>query len=169
VSCERRLQSTNGWTFLQRSCAPAVDEGKLLGTHRVDELVRRSVIIVENVITQTPKGTTVVRTQIQLTEHQTREVKHWADERGVSMAAIIREAIDEHLHHRNRPPREEIIARAIAAAGSAHSGSGDVSVRHDEYFADSAAGAESKSTDAASKPTDAASELGDVPDEHSEQ
>jgi post-segregation antitoxin (ccd killing protein) len=80
----------------------------------------------------------VIRTQIQLTEDQTRELKRWAEQRRVSMAAVIREAIDEHLRRRSGPPWQEVVARAIAAAGSAHSGSGDVSRRHDEYFAESA-------------------------------
>ncbi len=80
----------------------------------------------------------MIRTQIQLTARQADELKRWADERGVSMAAVIREAIDEHLSRRGRPSREDTVARAIAAAGCARSGSGDVSRRHDDYFADAA-------------------------------
>jgi hypothetical protein len=91
----------------------------------------------ENVITQrrSPRSASVIRTQIQLTEAQTQEIKLWAEKRGVSMAAIIREAVDEHLRRSNRPSRQEVVARAIDAAGSARSGTGDVSLRHDEYFA----------------------------------
>jgi post-segregation antitoxin (ccd killing protein) len=89
-----------------------------------------------NVITR--RGAPVIRTQIQLTESQAREVKRWADERGVSMAAVIREAIDAHLRDRNAPSWDEIVERAIAAVGCCASGLGDVADRHDEYFADSA-------------------------------
>jgi hypothetical protein len=81
------------------------------------------------------RSASVIRTQIQLTEAQTQEIKRWAEERGVSMAAVIREAVDEHLRRSNRPSRQEVVARAITAAGSARSGTGDVSLRHDEYFA----------------------------------
>jgi hypothetical protein len=79
----------------------------------------------------------VIRTQIQLTESQAREVKRWADERGVSMAAVIREAIDAHLGTRSGPTWDEIVERAIAAVGCCASGTGDVADRHDEYFAES--------------------------------
>ena len=79
----------------------------------------------------------MIRTQIQLTESQAREVKRWADERGVSMAAIIREAVDAHLRDSGRPSWDEIVERAIAAAGTAHSGLGDLAERHDDYLAES--------------------------------
>ncbi len=79
----------------------------------------------------------MIRTQIQLTESQVREVKRWADERGVSMAAIIREAVDAHLRDSGRPSWDEIVERAIAAAGTAHSGLGDLAERHDDYLAES--------------------------------
>jgi len=78
----------------------------------------------------------VIRTQIQLTPQQVDELKRAAAERGVSMAAVIREAIDQYVHHRARPSVEELKERAISAAGCAHSVTGDVSQRHDDYFAD---------------------------------
>jgi 16S rRNA U516 pseudouridylate synthase RsuA-like enzyme len=81
----------------------------------------------------------VIRTQIQLTETQAREVKRMAEERGVSMAAIIREAIDDRLRRRNAPSWDELVERAIAAIGCGHSGLGDLAERHDHYFADSIA------------------------------
>ena len=79
----------------------------------------------------------MIRTQIQLTETQAREVKRMAEERGVSMAAVIREAIDDRLRHRNTPPWDELVERAIAAVGSCSSGRGDAADQHDEYFAES--------------------------------
>ena len=79
----------------------------------------------------------MIRTQIQLTESQAREVKRWADERGVSMAAVIREAIDAHLRARSGPSWDEIVERAIAAVGCCASGLGDLAENHDEYFVES--------------------------------
>jgi hypothetical protein len=79
----------------------------------------------------------VIRTQIQLTETQAREVKRMAAQRGVSMAAVIREAIDDHLRRRGGPSWDEIVERAIAAVGCGHSGLGDLAERHDDYFVES--------------------------------
>ena len=79
----------------------------------------------------------VIRTQIQLTGHQATELKRLAAEKGVSMASLIREAVDELLRNRNRPSWDEIVERAIAAIGACSSGVGDLSDRHDDYFADS--------------------------------
>jgi len=79
----------------------------------------------------------VTRTQIQLTERQAREIKRWTEDRGGSMAAIIREAVDRHLRAGCAPSWDEVVERAIAAVGSCASGSGDVADRHDEYFAES--------------------------------
>lgn len=79
----------------------------------------------------------MIRTQIQLTESQAREVKRWAEDRGVSMAAVIREAIDAHLRDSGRPSWDEIVERAIAAVGCCASGVGDLAERHDDYFVES--------------------------------
>jgi hypothetical protein len=77
----------------------------------------------------------VIRTQIQLTEEQAAKLKRIADERGVSMAQVIRDAV-EHLP--DRDDRAERWARALAVLGKFHDieGKTDVSVRHDEYLAD---------------------------------
>lgn len=88
-----------------------------------------------NVITH--RGASVIRTQIQLTESQAREVKRWAEERGVSMAAIIREAVDAHLRDKGRPSWDEIVERALAAVGCGHSGLGDLAENHDKYYVES--------------------------------
>jgi Arc/MetJ-type ribon-helix-helix transcriptional regulator len=79
----------------------------------------------------------MIRTQIQLTEDQAAKLKRLAAERDVSMAEVIREAVDR-LPDRN--DRAERFARAIAVirAGGFHDieGKTDVAVRHDEYLAD---------------------------------
>ncbi|MFA6107958.1 MAG: ribbon-helix-helix protein, CopG family [Candidatus Latescibacterota bacterium] len=79
----------------------------------------------------------MVRTQIQLTQEQARLAKQLAAERRVSMAEIIREALDGALRSRAEiPSRDERVHRAMEAAGRFRSGSADGSVRHDDYLAD---------------------------------
>lgn len=79
----------------------------------------------------------MIRTQIQLTEEQAARLKRIAAERGVSMAEVIREAVDRIPH---RDDRNERFERAIRALRTSHfrdiEGKTDVSVRHDEYLAD---------------------------------
>ena len=77
----------------------------------------------------------MIRTQIQLTEEQAAKLKRLASDRDVSMAEVIREAVDR-LPDRN--DRTERFARALAVAGSGRDieGKTDVAVRHDEYLAD---------------------------------
>ena len=74
----------------------------------------------------------MVRTQIQLTEEQSILLKRVATERGVSMAQIIREAIDRHLGVPDRLTRRQ---RAVEAIGGFRSGRSDVSAEHDRYLA----------------------------------
>ena len=77
----------------------------------------------------------MIRTQIQLTEEQAAKLKRLANERDVSMAEVIREAVDRLP---DRDDRAERFARALAVAGSGRDveGKTDVAVRHDEYLAD---------------------------------
>ena len=76
----------------------------------------------------------MVRTQIQLTVEQAEKAKRLAAERGVSMAEVIREAVDR-LPTRDRAGR---FARALAVVGTGRDieGMTDVSLRHDEYLAE---------------------------------
>jgi hypothetical protein len=83
-------------------------------------------------------GEAVIRVQIQFTEPELLALRSEASSRGVSVSAVVREAVDASLARRRRvPSREELRARAIAACGQFRSGLGDVSARHDAYFADS--------------------------------
>ncbi len=77
----------------------------------------------------------MIRTQIQLTEEQAAKLKRLAAARDVSMAEVIREAVDR-LPDRDDPA--ERWARALSAVGIGHDKGGktDVSVRHDEYLAE---------------------------------
>ena len=75
----------------------------------------------------------MVRTQIQLTERQARELRKRAAERGVSMATVIREAVDMMLAAGDRDARWE---RAMSAVGKFRSGPSDISEDHDRYLAE---------------------------------
>jgi Ribbon-helix-helix protein, copG family len=73
----------------------------------------------------------VVRTQIQLTERQAARLKRIAAERGISMAAVIREAVDAVVEREGAPdPR----ARALSVVGTFGSGVRDLAREHDRYL-----------------------------------
>ncbi len=75
------------------------------------------------------------RTQISLEPEQAERLRRLAKERGVSMAHLIREAVDRTYGTALAPPtREELVRRALSAVGCARSGLGDVAERHDDYL-----------------------------------
>jgi predicted DNA-binding ribbon-helix-helix protein len=75
----------------------------------------------------------MIRTQIQLTDEQVRRLKTLATERGVSVAELIRQAVDRHVAAGvTASARRE---RAISGIGGFRSGLTDVSERHDEHLA----------------------------------
>ncbi len=76
----------------------------------------------------------MVRTQIQLTEKQAEAVKTMAQREGVSMAEMIRRAVDKAVGAQHMPDREELWRRATEAIGCIHSDVTDMSERHDDYF-----------------------------------
>jgi len=76
----------------------------------------------------------MVRTQIQLTEDQRRKLRKIAVDQGVSLAELIRRGVDLILEGNERPEREELRARAAAAAGRFRSGEKHVARDHDRYL-----------------------------------
>jgi hypothetical protein len=76
----------------------------------------------------------MVRTQVQLTEDQSRRLKEAAARRGVSVAELIRRGVEATLEQESLPSGEELLQRAIQAAGRFRSSRQDVSERHDEYL-----------------------------------
>jgi predicted DNA-binding protein len=76
----------------------------------------------------------MVRTQIQLSEEQAEKVKKVAASRGVPMAQIIREAIDESIRLNRGIALEERRDRALKIVGRFRSGKEDVSRKHDAYL-----------------------------------
>jgi hypothetical protein len=75
----------------------------------------------------------MVRTQVQLTEDQARLVKAAAAARGVSMAEVLRQLVDEHL---TKGPGGDRRQRAMQAVGRHRSGRRNVSRDHDRELAD---------------------------------
>jgi hypothetical protein len=77
----------------------------------------------------------MVRTQIQLTEQQARQLRARARERGLSLAEVIRRYVEKGLAE-EAPDRTELYARAAQLVGRFRDrrGARDVSARHDEYL-----------------------------------
>ena len=76
----------------------------------------------------------MVRTQVLLTEEQMRALRRLSAERGVSMAVLVREAVDTLVHADAAVPSEERRRRALEAVGRFASGHRDVSAKHDEHL-----------------------------------
>ena len=77
----------------------------------------------------------MVRTQISMTEEQMGRLRRAAGARGVSIAAIIREAVDRSVPDETAD-RRALQQRAFARAGSFGSGYNDTAERHDESLAE---------------------------------
>lgn len=76
----------------------------------------------------------MVRTQIQLTDEQAQAIKKLAGARGISMAELIRQAVERILESNPDIDRQERIRRARDIAGKFCSAESDVSRRHDAYL-----------------------------------
>lgn len=75
----------------------------------------------------------MVRTQIQLTEEQARDLKKLAARKGISMAELIRRSVADTLK-RESAEYEERWKRALSVVGMFDSGLTDVSENHDKYL-----------------------------------
>ncbi len=78
----------------------------------------------------------MVRTQIQLTEEQSRSLKSLAARRGVPVAELIRQSVDSYIRSSIGVDDQERRRRAIDAVGKFRSGQTDVSADHDRYLAE---------------------------------
>jgi hypothetical protein len=76
----------------------------------------------------------MIRTQIQLTDRQARRLKALASRQGVSMAELIRRAVDRALATEVIPDQDEIRQRARRAVGFAADSAHDVAEHHDRYL-----------------------------------
>ena len=78
----------------------------------------------------------MVRTQIQMTERQSRQLKSIAHDQGISVAEFIRRAIDCALTTNILVDPEEIRRRARQAVGQFSDTAQDVAKNHDRYLAE---------------------------------
>lgn len=76
----------------------------------------------------------MVRTQIQLTEDQARALKKIAQSRHLSVAELIRKAVDTVIKSSTVVNAEERHKRAMEIVGKFSSGKRDVSKKHDLYL-----------------------------------
>jgi len=76
----------------------------------------------------------MVRTQIQLTEDQAKELKKIAQSRHLSVAELIRKAVDTVIKSNTVVNAEERHKRAMEIVGKFSSGKHDVSKKHDLYL-----------------------------------
>ncbi len=72
----------------------------------------------------------MIRTQVSLTDDQMRRLRREARRRQVSLAAVIRDAVDRVVPD-EEALRHDRIEALLAAAGSAASGTGLVARDHD--------------------------------------
>lgn len=80
----------------------------------------------------------MVRTQIQLTPEQHRQLKRWAHDRGISLAEAVRRCVAERLGAEQAAPRRATLVReAMAVAGAYRDpqGARDIAKNHDAHLA----------------------------------
>ncbi len=78
----------------------------------------------------------MVRTQIQLTPDQAATLKRLAADRGVSMAELVRQSVDDLIARSGAATQEQLRRRALSAIGILQGGPTDLSTRHDDYAAE---------------------------------
>lgn len=78
----------------------------------------------------------MVRTQIQLTTEQARDLKKMALSRRASVSKLIRKAVDDLIKSNTGADVEELKKRALEVVGKYHSGKKDISRKHDDYLAE---------------------------------
>lgn len=78
----------------------------------------------------------MVRTQIQLTEQQARELKRLAAAQGLSMAELIRQSVDQFIQSSAEPTGQEKILKLKELAGKYTTGIPDLAENHDDYLDD---------------------------------
>ena len=78
----------------------------------------------------------MVRTQIQLTEEQVKALGKIAMTSRLSVAELIRRAVDTMINSRFTVDPDERLKRALEIVGKFNSGNRDISRKHDTYLAD---------------------------------
>ena len=81
----------------------------------------------------------MVRTQIQLTEAQHRELTRYSRRLGVSLSEAVRRCVDAQIEHdRTSPALEERVRAALAVCGKYRDPRGEarVAMEHDRWLDD---------------------------------
>lgn len=78
----------------------------------------------------------MLRTQIQITDTQSDEIRQLADRLHVSIAEVIRRGIDAFLRSQPREDRLVRVERVLALADRFRSPSSDGSAHHDAHLAE---------------------------------
>jgi len=81
----------------------------------------------------------MVRTQIQLTEEQYRQIKRWANRLGISLAEAVRRCVaDRMAAEKALPDRQTLVREALAVCGkySDREGETRVAVDHDRHLSE---------------------------------
>ena len=78
----------------------------------------------------------MIRTQIQLTEHQLKALRRLAASEGRSLADLIRQSVELYLAQGGRDAKQLRIEQARKAAGKFASSSRDASTKHDKYLSE---------------------------------
>jgi hypothetical protein len=78
----------------------------------------------------------MIRTQVQLTERQVQALKKIAASRRVSVARLLRQAVDAMIESSPLADPEERYKSAMDVVGKFGSGKRDISKKHDDYLSD---------------------------------
>jgi hypothetical protein len=81
----------------------------------------------------------MVRTQIQLTDEQHRQLRRWAHRVGISLSEAVRRCVaDRMTREETAPSRDERVAAALAVCGRHRDPAGlsRVAIEHDEHLAE---------------------------------
>ena len=78
----------------------------------------------------------MIRTQIQLTEEQSRRIEALALRENISMAQAIRNAVDAWLDRHAELSQAERWQRSLNVIGKYRSGLSDLAENHDKYLAE---------------------------------
>lgn len=73
----------------------------------------------------------MLRTQVSLTSEQLAALRRHANQQGVSIAALVRDAVEAFLQ---RERRDSDVTRALAAVGSYRSAPDNVAEDHDRFL-----------------------------------
>ena len=80
----------------------------------------------------------MLRVQVQLTPAQHRRLRQRAKRLGVSVAEVVRQAVDAELEAKEQDSRDDVVRRALAVCGkyADPNGRSDVAAHHDAILAE---------------------------------